>query len=286
MPSRSMVPAVTAARRGGRSPGRPPLSSAAVASGAAAGPGRPSPAGRPWRSRPRWRSPGVLRQGGRAGVVGAVGQVEAGRVFGDQGPLPGPLAAGGLASGGVEGQRGGAEVPGRPGPLGLGQPHQVQEVVRRVRGPFSQPASVLVQFGQQPGALVTVGCAGLLGQGQPAQRPGHGHPVLTRGGRQQRHRRRGVPGQAAKSPKMAAATARLESAWRSASGLPAYRSAGAASAAAGRRLAARRPPPVAVEPLADLLVPGHARNSSPASTSATKPSSAGAQSSPQYAVTS
>ena len=115
-----------------------------------------------------------------AGLFQAVGEVEAGGVFGDQGPVPGPLALGGLAPGGVEGQGGGAEVAGRPGPLGLEQPQQVQEVVRRVRGAFGQPPGHLVQFGQQVAALVRVRVAGLPGQGQPAQQAGHAGRVDAR----------------------------------------------------------------------------------------------------------
>jgi len=38
-----------------------------------------------------------------------MGEIEAGRVFGDQGPVPGALAQSGLAPGGVEGQGGGTE---------------------------------------------------------------------------------------------------------------------------------------------------------------------------------
>ena len=92
----------------------------------------------------RGRAPGdVLVAGlgeqGIAGVLDAVGEVEAGRAFGDQRPMPGPLTPGGLAAGGVEGQDGGAEVADRPGPFGLEQPQQMPEVVRRVRGPGGQP---------------------------------------------------------------------------------------------------------------------------------------------------
>ena len=76
-------------------------------------------------------------------------EVEAGRSFGDQRPMPGPLTPGGLAQRGVEGQGGGPEVADRPGPLGLEQPQQVQEVARRVRGAGGQPPRHLVQFGQQ-----------------------------------------------------------------------------------------------------------------------------------------
>ena len=101
-------------------------------------------------------------------------------MFGDQGLVPGPLALGGFAAGGVVGQGGGAEVGGRPRPLGLDQPQQVQEVVRRVGGACGQPPGHLVQFGQQGAALAAIGGAGLAGEGQPAQQAGHGGRVEAR----------------------------------------------------------------------------------------------------------
>src|SRR5689334_16407028 len=51
-----------------------------------------------------------------ARVFGAVREVAAGRVFGDQGPVPRALMFGDLASGGVERENGGSEVAGNPGP--------------------------------------------------------------------------------------------------------------------------------------------------------------------------
>ena len=85
------------------------------------------------------RSPGgvVLAGVGEqvvAGVLEAVGQVEAGRPLGDECPVPRAQSAGGLAAGGVEGEGGGPEVADRPGPLGLEQPQQMREVVRLVSG--------------------------------------------------------------------------------------------------------------------------------------------------------
>ena len=131
-----------------------------------------------------------------AGVLDAVGEKEPGRAFGDQGPVPRALTRGDLAPRRVEGKDGGAEVAGRPGPLGLEQPQQVQEVRRRVRGACGQPPRHIVQFGQQTTALVTMACPGLPGEGQPAQQAGHGSRVDAQGSRQQRHRRRGVLRQA------------------------------------------------------------------------------------------
>ena len=115
-----------------------------------------------------------------AGVVQAVGEVEPGRVLGDQGPVPRPLALSGLVPGGVEGQGGGAEIAGRPRPLGLQQPQQVQEVAGRVRGAGGQPPGQLVQFRQQGAARFRVRVAGLPGQGQRAQQAGDGGRVEAR----------------------------------------------------------------------------------------------------------
>ena len=133
-----------------------------------------------------------------AGVFQAAGEVEAGRVLGDQGPVPGPLPLGGLVPGGVEGEGGGAEVAGRPGPLGLDEPQQVQEVAGRVRGAFGQPPGQLVQFGQQAAARarVRVRVAGLPGQGQRAQQAGDAGRVEAGEHRNELHGGRGVPLQA------------------------------------------------------------------------------------------
>jgi hypothetical protein len=107
-------------------------------------------------------------------VFGAVGEIEARRALGDQAPMPRPLPLRRFTPGGVEGQGGGTEVAGRPGPLGFEEPQQVQEVVRRVSGAFGQPPGHPVQFGQQAAALVRVRAAGQPGQGQPAQQTGDG----------------------------------------------------------------------------------------------------------------
>ena len=104
-----------------------------------------------------------------ADVLDAVREEETGRAFGDQRPMPRPLTPGHLAPCGVEGDHGGAEVAGRPGPLGLDQPQQVEEVVRRGRGPSGQPPRQFVELGEQIVARVTVRRTGLLGQGQAAQ---------------------------------------------------------------------------------------------------------------------
>ena len=76
------------------------------------------------------------------------------------------------------------------------QPHQVHEVLRRVDGPLGQPADLLVELGQQPGAPVAGFAVSLLGHGQPAQQASHSDRVAHPRGPQQRHRCRGVPGQA------------------------------------------------------------------------------------------
>ena len=55
-------------------------------------------------------------------MLEAVGEVEAGGAFGDQGPVPGAPAVGGLAQGGVEGEGGGVELADGPRLLCLQQP--------------------------------------------------------------------------------------------------------------------------------------------------------------------
>ena len=143
IPSRSIVPVVTGATRlGGRR--------AVAPIGGVAGAGRPSPAARPWRSRPRrGTSPRAWASRSWPACSTPWARMEPGRALGDQRPVPRPLAAGDLAPRGVEGEHGGTEVAGRPGPLGLDQPQQVQEVVRRIRGPPGQPPRQLVQLGEQ-----------------------------------------------------------------------------------------------------------------------------------------
>jgi hypothetical protein len=87
----------------------------------------------------RCRAPGLVLVAGLgeqvvAGVFDAMGQIEAGRVFGDEGPMPWALTAGDLAAGGVEGEDGGAEVADGPGTLGLEQAQQMLKVCRGVCG--------------------------------------------------------------------------------------------------------------------------------------------------------
>ena len=92
MPSRSSVPVVTAARPcGRRRAGRG--ATPAVGSGG----GRRVGVGPVELVDLRGRAPGEVLLAGLgeqlvAGVVEAVGEVEAGRALGDQGPVPGPLA--------------------------------------------------------------------------------------------------------------------------------------------------------------------------------------------------
>ena len=119
-----------------------------------------------------------------ADVLEAAAEKEAGRAFGDQGPVPRSPAASGLAKSGVEGLGGGAEIADRPGTLGFGQPQQVQEIIRRVRGAFTEPPHHLVQLGQQAAALASVCGADLLGQGQRAQQADHSGRVEAQNGGQ------------------------------------------------------------------------------------------------------
>ena len=108
----------------------------------------------------RGRAPGGvvlagLGEQGVAGVVEAVAEVEAGRAFGDQRPVPRPSAAGDLVPGGVEGEGGGAEVADRPGPLGLEQPHAgAGSCSGASAARAASHRDHLVQLGQQLGALV------------------------------------------------------------------------------------------------------------------------------------
>ena len=257
MPSRSIVPAVTVARRGEDLRAR----SAAC-----------SPIGAPVRPQGRvgpvqladlgGRAPGEVLLAGLgeqvvAGVVDAVGEVEAGRVFGDQGPVPRPLTARRPRAGRRRrpARRRGSRRPPRPA-----RPPASRSRCRKLSGASAARAASqphhLLQFGQQPGALVTVRGAGLPGQGQPAQQTGHGGRVDPR-----------RPAAAASPPRCAgpgrqiaedgggdrAGEMRVEKRQRVA-GVP----VGGGRLRRGGAFAAQHAdqPPVAVEPLADLLVAG------------------------------
>ena len=157
----------------------------------------------------------------------------------------------------------------------------MQEVVRRVRGACGQPPRHVVQFGQQTAALVTVGGAGLPGEGQPAQQVGHGGRVDAQDSRQQRHRRRGVPRQAGRITEDGggdrAVEMRVEKRQRVV-GVPVDRDR---LTGRGGALAAQHTgqPPVAVEPLAGLLAAGTAHEGQPRLHLGDVASSDGAQSS-------
>ena len=138
---------------------------------------------RAWASRswPAWSRPWARWKRAARSVISA--------------SVPRAPAAGDLAPGGVEGQGGGAEVADRPGPLGLEQPQQVQEVVRRVRGAGGQPArSRSSSSDSSVAALVTVGRCG------PA-RPG---PARAAAGPRRPGRRPRRPAAAASPPRCAA----------------------------------------------------------------------------------
>ena len=182
MPSRSTVPAVTAARRWGRSAGL------LAGGGGRVGRWPPDRVGPVQLGDFGGRAPGqvlLARLGEQvvAGVFQAAGEVEAGRVLGDQGPVPGPLPLGGLVPGGVEGQGGGAEVAGRPGPLGLDQPQQVQEVVR-ARPRRVRPAT---------GSARPVRPAGRRARPRPRRGPARPGPARAAGGRRRSGRGPGAP---------------------------------------------------------------------------------------------
>ena len=99
-------------------------------------------------------------------VSQAVFQVEQGGPLGDQGALPGALQPRRLIQGGVELFQGGAELPQRPGALGIGPLREVQKVVGGVGGAPGQEVAGLVQLGQNFVPLLAPGPPGLPGQGE------------------------------------------------------------------------------------------------------------------------
>ena len=129
-----------------------------------------------------------------AGVFQAAGEIEPGRVLGDQGPVPRPLPLGGLVPGGVEGQGGGAEIPGRPRPLGLdaaaASAGSCRARPRRVR-----PAT---------GSARPVRPAGRRACPRPRRGPARPGPARAAGGRRRSGRGLGAPELAASRPRCAA----------------------------------------------------------------------------------
>ena len=79
------------------------------------------------------------------------------------------------------------EVADRPCPLGLQQPQQVQEILRRIGGAVGQPPRHLVKFAEQSVSLSTVRSADLSRQSQSSQHAGHCAGVFSGRGRHQRH---------------------------------------------------------------------------------------------------
>ena len=254
-PSRSSVPGGDrgAARRD--SPSRPPRGGWYPVR--AVGPGRPSPAGRLWRPRPSRGSPGGPGPGGRAGLVDAVGQVEAGRAFGDQRPVPRPLTARHLAAGGVEATR-------RPG---IPAAHARSASSSRTRCKKLSGASAAraashpsaLQFRQRPARCHAV-------PGPPRPREAAEQTSQSSSGRCPRPTAaasRPPRAQTARprSPKMAAATAPVTCAWSG----PRIAPLDGSRLRRGGAFAAERvdQPPVAVEPLANPLVAGTAGKGQP-----------------------
>ena len=125
-------------------------------------------------------------------MLETVSQVEVARTLRDQRPVPRALPPLDLTPGGVKCESRGAKVAHRPRLLGLHEPQQVQEVVRRVRGAGAQPLQHIVQLGQQGGALLAVGGPGLPGQAKPVQRMGQGAHGKPGDDGQQSHRHRAV----------------------------------------------------------------------------------------------
>ena len=97
----------------------------------------------------------------KAAVLQALRQGEAGGTLGDESPMPPALTARNFPACRVEGQRGRAEFPCAPSPLGLQYPQHVPEVFRCVSCPRGQPPDHLIQLRQQPGPLVSLSCSGV-----------------------------------------------------------------------------------------------------------------------------
>ena len=204
MPSRSIVPVVTVARRCGTSPG--------------AGRRRARRRVGVWpqgRVGPvqlvdfRGRAPGQVLLAGLgekvvAGVFEAVGEVEAGRAFGDQGPMPGALALGDLAPRGVEGEGGGAEVaePPRPARPRAAAAGAGSCPARPRRG---RPAS------GSPRRVRTAGRAARHRRRRGPARPG---PARAAGGPRRSGRGPGRPAAAASPPRCAASGRPDRRRWR------------------------------------------------------------------------
>ena len=259
MPSRSIVPVVTVARRWGRSAGL-----AAAVPGGRVGLRPQGRVGPVQLGDLRGRAPGEVLLAGLgeqvvAGVVDAVGEVEAGRAFGDQGPVPRAAGAGRPRAGRRRrpGRRRGSRRPPRPArpraaAAGAGS---CPARPRRVRPATASPRPV------RP--------AGRRARHRPRRGPARRGPARAAGG----PRRSGSCPQTAGSsgiaaavcrarpagsPKMAAAIAlaemRVEKRQRVA-GVPVDgdRLTGCGGAFAAQHTSQ---PPVAVEPLADLLAAG------------------------------
>ena len=147
------------------------------------------------------RTPGQVFLAGlgekfKAVVPQALCKVEAGRAFADQCPMPRALTGGNLISRGVEGQGSRPHIAGRPSPLGLQQPQQVQEIHGCVFRAGGQPTDQLLEFSEQRGTLVRGNGSGMRGEGQTAKQAGHRGYVVAEGKGQRLHRRGGVMSQA------------------------------------------------------------------------------------------
>ena len=131
-----------------------------------------------------------------AGVLQAPCQGEAGCALGDQGPMPRALPAGDLISRRVEGQRGRAQVAGGPGPLGLQQPQQVQEIHGRVFGASAQPDNQHPPTSDSNPGRSSAQRFERRQQSKAPQQTGHRGHIVAEGKRQRLHRRGGVSSQA------------------------------------------------------------------------------------------
>jgi hypothetical protein len=170
--------------------------------------------------------------------------------------------------------------PGRPGPLGLDQPQQVEEVVWRARGPSGQPPRQFIELGEKIVARVSVRRTSLLGEGQAAQQADLGDGVKAVDGPEQFHRRGAVLGERGRITEDGGGVGSAEMCVD-------QRQRVVDVHLERDRIARRRgafaaqhadEPLVAVEPPARLFVPVRRKKATPPSISASKLASDGAQS--------
>ena len=123
-------------------------------------------------------------------------EMEHGGALADQRPVPRSLKRFRGAQREVEGTCGGVEVARRPGPLGFHQIEQMREVAGCVRRAQREPVAAGVELGEQRRAVLGRGIACLARERERLQQLPERHRIARLDVRQQRHRGRGVPGEA------------------------------------------------------------------------------------------